>query len=90
LLSSSVEQNLKDLFFHEWTENMNSTSKGLCYIIFKTELKIWKYIYLFYHIATCSMFVNLDVMVTDNQKRRWHNVPRADRFVIFAILMIKT
>ena len=30
-LSSSVEQKLKDQFFQEWSENMNSTSKGLCY-----------------------------------------------------------
>ena len=28
-LSSSVEQKLKDQFFQEWSENMNSTSKGL-------------------------------------------------------------
>jgi hypothetical protein len=26
-LSSSVEQKLKDQFFQEWSENMNSTSK---------------------------------------------------------------
>ena len=42
-LSSSVEQKLKDKFFQEWSENMNSTSKGLCYRIFKTELKIYIY-----------------------------------------------
>ena len=35
-LSSSVEQKLKDQFFQEWFTNMNSTSKGMCYRIFKT------------------------------------------------------
>ena len=71
---------------------MNSTSKGLCYRIFKTELKIGKYIYLFYNIATCSNFVNLDVMVTDNQKRREDRTmcqELTDLCVIFATLMIK-
>ena len=43
-LSSSVKQKLKDHFFQEWSENMNSTSKGLCYRIFSTELEIEKYI----------------------------------------------
>ena len=48
-LSSSVEQKLKKLFFQEWSENMNSTSKGLCYRILKTELKIEK-IYIYFII----------------------------------------
>ena len=35
-LSSSVEQKLKDQFFQEWSENINSTSK-VCVIEFSKE-----------------------------------------------------
>ena len=43
-LSNSVEQKLKDHFIQEWSEDMNPTSKDVCYRIFKTELKIERYI----------------------------------------------
>jgi hypothetical protein len=58
-LSSSVEEKLKDNFFQEWSENMNSTAKGLWYRMFKTGWKIGNKIY--FTITTCSIFVNLDV-----------------------------
>ena len=66
-LSSSVEQKLKDQFFQEWSEYMNSTSKGLCYRIFKTELKIEKYISILPYNYMNLIFVNLDEVVTDYQ-----------------------
>ena len=78
-LSCSVKQKLKDQLFHEWSENMNSTSKGLCYRIFKTELKIEKYIsslpynYMFNCKFKCGGH-RLPV-----EMERWHNVSRADR-----------
>ena len=43
-ITSSVEKKIEYQFFQEWSENMNSPSKGLCYRIFKKELKIEKYI----------------------------------------------
>ena len=48
-LSSSVEHKLKDQLFHKWSENMNSSSKGLCNRNFTTELKIEK-IYIYFTI----------------------------------------
>ena len=61
---------------------MNSTSKGLCYRIFKTELKIWKCIYLFYHIASYMFYfckLRCDGHRLPEETGRWHNGPRADR-----------
>jgi hypothetical protein len=79
-LSSSVEQKLKDQFFQEWSENMNSTSKGLCYRIFKTELKIEKYISILpynYMFNFCKF--RCDGHRLPVETGRWHNVSRADR-----------
>jgi hypothetical protein len=59
---------------------MNSTSKGLCYRIFKTELKIEKYIsslpynYMFNFCKFRRGGHRLPV-----ETERWHNVSRADR-----------
>ena len=79
-LSSSVEQKLKDHFFQEWSEYMNSTSKGLCYRIFKTELKIEKYISILpynYMFNFCKF--RCDGHRLPVETGRWHNVSRADR-----------
>jgi hypothetical protein len=79
-LSSSVEQKLKDQFFQEWSENMNSTSKGLCYWIFKTELKIEKYISIWpynYMFNFCKFRCGGHRLPVETG--RWHNVSRADR-----------
>ena len=67
-LSSSDEQKLKDQFFQEWSETMNSTSKALCYRIFKTELKIEKYISILPYNYTCSIFANLGVVVVNDYR----------------------
>ena len=76
-LSSSVEQKLKKQFFQEWSEN---TWKGLCYRIFKTELKIEKYISMLpysYMFNFCKFRCSGHRIPVETGS--WHNVSRADR-----------
>ena len=76
-LSSSVEQKLKKQFFQEWSEN---TWKGLCYRIFKTELKIEKYISMLpysYMFNFCKFRCGGHRLPVETG--RLHNVSRAGR-----------
>ena len=73
-------RNEKTGFFQEWSENMNSTSKGLCYRILKTELKIEKYISILpynYMFNFCNFRCGGHRLPVETGI--WHNESRADR-----------
>lgn len=79
-ISKCVEQKLKDQFIQEWYENMNSTSKGICYRIFKKEFKFEEYLsilplncmYMFCKFRCGSHRLPVET-------GRWHNLSRNHR-----------
>jgi hypothetical protein len=75
-LSNSVEQKLKDHFIQEWSEDMNPTSKDVCYRIFKTELKIERYISISsynYMFTTSITWLRSNVILNINADSRLTN-----------------
>ena len=66
----SVDQRLKDQFRQKWCTEINMSSKGLCYKIFKNELVFDKYLSLLSPQYIYMYFLNTDVVVTDCQQRQ--------------------
>ena len=79
-ISSAVEQKLKDQFLQEWHDAVYSSSKGLCYRIFKKRFELEKYI-------TVLSFNNLYTFCKYRcgnhrlpvESGRWQNLQRNER-----------
>jgi len=76
----SIEQKLKDQFRQEWFANVNQSSKGLCYKLFKTELKFENYI----TVLSLKNALKLCKFRCGNHRLpvetgRWQNVQRQER-----------
>jgi hypothetical protein len=76
----SVDQRLKDQFKQKWCTEINMSSKGLCYKIFKNELVFEKYLSLLspqyiyvFSIYRCSSHR------LPAETGRWYNISRNDR-----------
>ena len=43
-LSDNLKRNLKDQFIQKWRSNMENSSKGICYRLFKENFEFEKYL----------------------------------------------
>ena len=80
LPKKSIEQKLKDQYLQVWSNEVNSSSKGLCYRMFKHDLEFENYLsqlpqnFLF---TFCKFRCGNHRLPVETG--RWHNTPRSER-----------
>ena len=80
---ASIEQKLKDQYLQEWLNEINTSSNGLCYRIFKTDLEFENYLSLLsqnFLFTFCKFRCGNHRLPVETG--RWHNTPRTDRLCI--------
>ncbi|MEW8548382.1 MAG: reverse transcriptase family protein, partial [Candidatus Thiodiazotropha sp.] len=75
-----VKSRLKDQYFQNWNSQLQLSSKGINYSLFKTDIEFENYI----HVLYGKLFYNMFKFRSSNhklpiEKGRWENIDHADR-----------
>ena len=83
-VSSVISQSLKDQFIQKWHSDLNESSKGLCYRIYKTTFSIESYLVNLPRKFRTSL---IKFRTTNHhfpvEKGRWNGTPRNERLCHF-------
>ena len=83
-----VKQNLTDQYIQKWFNQIENSSRGECYGIFKNEFNLEKYLLkLLPHEINMITKFRCNNIKLPIETGRWSNTPREEVFVICVMLV---